>query len=474
MPPIAIPAPRDGTTAIPAEPTAAELGQPTIVGGAGFGLAPLQGRLQALYRRWGVRGRARRFDDWTYDLMDEDPAAGGSLDVLMNGVFSNKPAIVPRVRPRPGRPADDQARADTSKRMADLCQYGLDRMDTPLHEVLARLTRSAWKHGASLGDLVWGDVGLGEFKGKMVLKEIREIPRCDWDFAVDEFLKVQGYFGRGADGQYRLWGRRKFLALTWGGEGGDPRGTSIYNRAAEAWNFSDQLPAEWFKFAMRHGQPVPDLMMPQDADKVLNPATGLYESMEDQAARSLESYRAGKYMIRPFGSAFNLNEPKAEGNVFKMADDHCRRKIILAILLQARATMEAENGSKADSETSERILDSLNFYARRWVSRAVEWSPLYLTALYNEGPAVADEHTPAFDLGAVGKQDFAAMLTAFAALGLEAIPTIWPDMYAMANLPEASLEEVQAFVASQVKVVPAPQPPNSADANPATPKKGAA
>jgi hypothetical protein len=258
---------------------------------------------------------------------------------------------------------------------------------------------------------------------------------------------VGGYRGRGGDGRYQLWGKQKFFALTWASQASDPRGTSIYDRAMESWNFWDQMPAQWFKFAMRHGQPVPDLELPPDSMPVFNTATGQYEGADVNAAKALANYEAGKYLIRPPGSKFNLNEPKAEGQVFQMIEEYCRRQKVLAILLSARATMEAENGSKADSETSERILDTFYFYARLWVSRAVEFGPLYLHGLYNFGPDAADAHTPTYELGDVGQQqDFAAILTALAAGKVEIIPAIWPDLYAKYKLGDVTIEEVTEYV----------------------------
>lgn len=447
IPPVA------GTDGLPlgAEGKPVEKTAEAISGGPGFGLMPIAGTIQLLSRQ--SDDAQRRYGDRVFDVMMRDPIAGGSVDVLKHATLANEVRIVPRVRPRPGRPPDDPVLAERAAAAAELCQWSLDRLDTPIAQTLFECL-DALSYGSSLAELVWEVVPNGRWAGKLVPKAIKPKSRTAWMFAVDAYYNTKGIVASTPTlGGWEVLPREKFFVMTWGGRGGDPRGTSILSRAAEAWNFRVQLPREHFRFCQRHGSPVPVGTLPPEES--FSTTAGVETTPEQHMLNQLIGYRNGQAMVVPNGAGVILSEPKSKGEVFAMALDIYRREIILAILLQARVTMEAANGSKADSETSENLLGNLVRYARRWVARAVEWDVLYKIILYNEGRDAADEITPQIDSGQVEHQDLASLLTSLASVGYTLDASQMPEIDAAAGMP---IREAPAETGAVVEEVPPETP----------------
>jgi len=409
-----------------------------VSGGSGFGLTSLANTVQLLYRNNDEA--QRRFGDRVYDFMSRDPIAGGSVNVLKYSTLANELTVTPRVSAPPGRKPDDPDLVDRCARAADRARWCLERLETPLN--ITRFEMMDYlKYGSSLAEIVWEIQPDGPYAGQLVPKAIKPKARTAWMFAVDAYYNVHGIVAAAPSTiGWQLLPREKFIINTWGGRGGDPRGTSIYSMATESWNFRVQLPAEHFKFCKRFGSPVPVGTLGPEAS--LYDQAGVEITPEANFLTSVLGIQNGKGMVKPSGYELELLEPKSKGEVFTAALDYYRREMILGILLQARVTMEAANGSKADSETSENVLDNIIGFIRGQDCRSIEWQLLYRISLYNDGKQAADETTPRLDGGKVSKQDVAAMLTSLASLGYKLDASQFPQLDQDHNLPVRDLVEV--------------------------------
>jgi phage gp29-like protein len=132
--------------------------------------------------------------------------------------------------------------------------------------------------------------------------------------------------------------------------------------------------------------------------------------------------------------------------------------MVLAILLQVRATLEAKFGSRADSQTGQDLLGTILLYAREYAARFLEWQLLYDLVLWNFGQAVARRHTPDVCLGEVEHQDIAAMLQAWARVGYKVADSQLPVIDTMLGLPARTPEEVAAAQQAKQNAAKAQQP----------------
>jgi phage gp29-like protein len=122
---------------------------------------------------------------------------------------------------------------------------------------------------------------------------------------------------------------------------------------------------------------------------------------------TLLAFQNGTAAAFPYGTLLKVLESSGEGQPFHNAFTWCDQQITTAVLHQTRATMEAQHGSRADSETGQDILGTIQRQAKRAVATMIK---------RDDGPDVARALTPKVSLGSVEQHDFAAYATAIAAL----------------------------------------------------------
>ena len=378
------------------------------------------------------------FGDDLYDRMDLDPVVHANKNVLKVAIIEEGLRLSPAVDD-----ADDDG-FELAKEIAQFCESVLGDLQIPLDDVLFDLL-DAIQCGSKLAEEVYqtvpatsyalpGTSPISRTQDLLILSALKPKPRNATAFVVDSFMNVQGIaaarpgMGSAPQGIYSLpltapnvLERDKFAILTFRPKDADPRGSSAFRQAYFPWFAKQQVWDEFLKYLAQFASPSiyaiaseastkSGIQVPQSDGSLATRPAG--EVLRD----TLLDFRNGTAMGLPYGTLVNTLEVAGDGQAFHNAFLHCDQQITIAILHQTRATMEAEHGSRADSETGQDILGTIQRQAKRSVCTMLRRDILRPLVSYNYGPEAARQLTPNCSLGSVEKQDFNAFALAIAAL----------------------------------------------------------
>lgn len=378
-------------------------------------------------------------DDAYRNMLRGDPVVSASINVLKAGVLEDGCTLAPAV-------TDEAADGyDQAQEINAFCSDVLENLPVPLIDVLYNML-DALVYGNKVAELTYRQDG-----AVLVLASIKVKPRKATAFVVDQFYNVLGLVGRapGSAGSLVVTDKQdttllpldKFAVLTFRPRDNDPRGTSILRPAYNGWWLKQQAWVEFMKYLVQFASASVWATTAQGARK--NP--GDTASPQEELLTQLMNFRNGAAVAVPFGTQLNLLQSTGEGRAFHAAFDLFNREMVTGILHQTRATMEAEHGSRADSETGQDVLDTLVRQIKKSVQRMVQRDILTPLVRYNYGDAAA-ALTPLLSLGTVEEQDRSAMWTALAALmGSGFIDASQlPGLDIMAGLPQRVLAAAPA------------------------------
>jgi hypothetical protein len=417
------PSPIAGVVPIRIDPT-----MEYVAGGSGYfkgiGVAALPDSIDDLTVRVGYRG---------YDAMLQMPAVGSSVRTLVLGAMAGEIKLAPTFPLKPGKKtmSRDEKRADEAVKF---CQRLMNRV--PNFRSAVQQLCSAVHRGNKLAEMRARIEETGPDAGRLVLDAFNVKSHSAWQFIVNSAFEVVGILFRDEQGVRRRAGPEKFAWLTWMPEDNDPRGRSILRAAYHAWNLAIKLYPQYYKYLCQFavasliGEVAENDTQTRIVDgKVLNP--------NQYFKLILERFQNGSVVIIPHGARVIPVEVSGEGLAFLNAFEHLNREIVYAILMQTRATMEAQNGSKADSETSTDVMDLLVGYLRDSVSECLRHHVFYEFLRLNYGQQYADAYTPYVLVGAGPAADKVEKWKAAAPLinGGAITPSIQAEFYADAELP---------------------------------------
>lgn len=421
-----------------------------IAGGVGFfrtiGLAALPTSIDHFTRKYGWRG---------YDAMREHPAVSSSLRTLQLGAMGGDLLFTPTDPVKPGEKGmnRDQRR---SKDAVDFLQRMVNRtrgFRSSCHELLAAIHR-----GNKLAEMTAREETVGPDAGRLVLKSLHVKHEDTFQYAVDDAWDVVGILFRDRDGFLRRADVDKFVRVAFMPENNDPRGTTVLRAAWYAWNILIRIYPQWHKYLSQFA--VPSLIgetSPNDkADRIVN---GVKLNPNQYFKLILELFQNGSVLVVPNGAKVTPLQISGEGLAFLNAFEYLTREIIHAILLQTRATKEAENGSKKDSEVAQDVMDLLITYIREMVATALREQCFYTYLALNFGQAFADRYNPYVYFGGGPAPDKIEKWKAAAPLinGGAITDSIKADFYADAELPvpdvDADKESAREAMEQQKKTV---------------------
>jgi hypothetical protein len=447
--------PRGGYSAPPPEESprkeaTADLKQ-EYVASSGYG-AGLRDYLRALPVY--VDDLTREVDLHVYERMRWDECVAGSLDALVYQALADDIDFRPAVDDEDSQYyADSKAQADTLNRvMAD--------MDRPLIEWAYEMVSDAIGGGNRVSEKVVRQEEGGPYSGLWVWDRLKVKPRRHLSFAMDTFNNLRGILTAipgtymGLDGSIpvdpketpNLLPREKFALLSWNSHNDDPRGRPLLRRVYVPWWEKIQVAGEWLKHLSRFGSPSvvgttapnSDFVPPQD--EFGNPLSGTSPGPEQALLNGLERLQNGGCLVLPYGATVTALQVAQSGEAFVQKIEQCDRAITRGTLLAIRAVMEAQHGSKADSQTAQDVTGLVVRYVKNWTARMITRDLVKPLVAWNKGADAARVICPYASLTPVEHQDWSQKATAVAALKTSGFlkPSQEPALAEEMGLPPAT------------------------------------
>jgi hypothetical protein len=373
-----------------------------------------------------------------YERMLDSPAVGSSFNVIRTSVLSGGLALLPSVKQpgsvgKPGQDDGTQVEADLCDEIAQSNRRLLGLWETPLPLVLWEGLESL-PFGHKLGEPVADDVAGGPDDGLLAIRRFKWKPRSSYRFRVDRAMNVVAItaLAIGDDGLTTSWEQFDpdgFAWLTWDPYCGDPRGRSMFRMPRDPWKRLEEIWPDVVGGLKQFGTPIMwgttapgSGMVPKIDPKTGQPLPGPGVTAEYAMAASMIKMRGGSVGAGKNGSDIKVVESQKDSVVVATGIDIFMKQIVMSLLLQTRMTMEAQHGSRADSETGQDVGGNLVRLLRMWLERFVR-SLLIRQNTWNYGEDIARRCTPLVDLGGTEHHDFAANAAAVGVLIQSSYPT---------------------------------------------------
>lgn len=402
----------------------------------------------------------------TYERMLTDPQVFSDVSILKQAVIAQEMQINPAVKEED----PDYAAALEYKEFCERCVARLPSFRTGfLYEML-----DAIPFGHRLAEQVFEIAATGEDVGRIVPKALKIKPRISYAFVVDSFQNVVGILGI-IPGRYwsslsgilsynaeelaklpNLLPRSKFAVLTLLEKASDIRGTSWLRPAYNSWFLKVRILPEFWRYLTQFASPSLVGTLPPDSQPTVQLDAGGTPITDDSGnavtidpSKSLLSlllaYHTGSALVVPHGTTVQSLFTYTTGEAYRFAIDLLNHEINQGMLFQSLATMEAQFGSRAASQTHQDILELPIQYVRTSVEEMVRRDLFQLWIRLNYGED-AVRLTPTCNLGDTAQQNFNQKAMAMARL--EASGFIDPSQYRGIDeelgLPVRTQDEVDA------------------------------
>jgi hypothetical protein len=248
---------------------------------------------------------------------------------------------------------------------------------------------------------------------KLWIRAIKPKDRRHVGFVVDPFWNIRGFASndRGLLGMQPVdigdvLARDRFAVLIFGGDG-DPRGVPATRHCYNPWYVKSHAWPAWLRYLHQFGSPSVIGMCAPDAHDRLDD-DGEAVSPEEDMMQSLLTFEAGTALAIPHGADVKTLFAGGDGKAYVSAFDLINREISYALLHQVRATMEAEHGSRADSDTGKDVMDLITDGLQLMLARMWRRDVLMPWVRLNYGEDEAYHLCPVPIVGGSPREDFAA------------------------------------------------------------------
>ncbi len=362
-----------------------------------------------------MRERGARHYEW----MMTDPIVSASVRALTLAILAGGIDLKTTVSAKPGAKglAPDEALAAD---VVQFCWRCVERCKGWHAFLMGMLGAAAF--GNRMAEKTFEVAATGSDAGKLVWRSIKVKPRDAWQFVVDDAMNVLGVLFRRPGGARAFLPREKVAILSWQPEDADPRGTSALRPAVEPCNLKRLVWPQLYKHLCQFGSaslvgktaPGEVDRHPVDEDGIPIPGASLVSPQQFMASQ-LVAFQNGSVLVVPAGAEVAPIQPQGDGAAFHAAVDLFNREIVQAILMQTRATMEAQHGSKADSQTGQDMFGLLVESGRQMLAGTLRDDCFRQLVALNYGQETADRFTPLVTFG-TEQQDRAAQWSAVASL----------------------------------------------------------
>lgn len=389
-----------------------------------------------------------------YEVMLNDPTVASAFFVLATAILNGKFQVIPRFQLQPGEELaalKGSAREDieNSTWAANFIDFNIQRQPRPIKSTSFEMLY-ALAFGCKLAEKVFEEA---TFEGEDVvaLKRLRTKQNKAWSYVVTPYGDLVGIRGVIVGGGIVDFPPDKFMIHTWMPQDGDPRGRSILRAAYNGWNLKINSWPKLYKYLDRFGSPIAVATLPENApDEPLTNERGAPVGAPVPATQAMGNALArlegGSWMVMRNGADFNLYAPTTNGEAFLHAIDIFKHEILEGILMTARATLEAEHGSKADTQEAHHVVARLIGLGRTSEEGMYEHQLFHHLLFLNRGKDFADRYTPHCSTGEVEAKDIEKVLTAFVGAGYVLDPGHYPFLDATFGLKPRKIKDGQAII----------------------------
>lgn len=343
-----------------------------------------------------------------YDAMMVHHAIISSVLTLKFGILSGRLQLV-ETHPMEAGQEEPTPEQLLSQDVRDFC----DRLWTRVVGFRSTLLQmlECTTQGNKLGEIVATLCPDGPDEGRLVLKKLGVKKRETWNFMVDQCMNVVGIRFRRGPG-FVVLPPEKFVRFTWLPKDDDPRGTSVLRAAYTPWNMAVQMYPQYFRYLKQFGSPSLIGKTAPGAPNVM--VNGKTMTAQEYLLMLMVDFQNNSAMAIPAGSEILPILPAGKGEPFLEGFNYLNLEMVYSILLSARATREAQFGSKADNQGGQDILGLAVEYGREVVSEPLRDSLFKYFVALNYGQEIANVYTPWVYLGSVDKKNIAEMWNALA------------------------------------------------------------
>lgn len=384
----------------------------------------------------------REHGDHEYRAMLRDAIISANTRLYSSSVVADDPQVVSA---QPDKAAADYQQASD---MATWLSAQLEDLDTPIFDRLTDVMSAAW-YGCRIAETVYHRDTTYTGRQQIVLHDLKPKPRRAASLAVDQFDNVRGVYAYVLDAdnvaRYQVLPREGFLIYSFHPQDGDPRGTSLLEAAWVPYDIKVRIWPEYYRFLVQFATPLIFGTVPPNSPPIKRGDGTMVDAVTDLLQQMLQ-IQNGYAIAAIGGTEINTILSQGEGQAFLTAFDSLNREMTMAILGATRATMEAQNGSKADSQTATDVLETFIRQTRLSLERAIRRQVIMPLVELNYGRA-ARKLAPYLSLGGVEKEDAYKLMSGVQGLAKERLifPSQLPELHARMGLPTATAEEYTSF-----------------------------
>lgn len=316
-----------------------------------------------------------------------------------------------------------------------------------------------------------------EKRAYLEIKSIKVKPRRSLAFVVDDYMNIVGFLGNVSGQGFpvstgtlmvdpsktpNMMPVEKFMWFTFRSSNSDPRGRPLFRPSYNAWWFKQQIWPEYLKYLSQFASASLIGYLPEDAqggaqfDAITGMAIdGSWVRPDQEMLATMLKLRNSSAAVFPNGAKVEPLQVSGDGEPLLKAFDMLNREIVQGALHQTRATMEAEHGSKADSQTGAGFVEVIIQQIKGMVVRMIRRDLLKPLVKYNFGEPYVSL-APSLSLGSVEQGNFGSDASAVATLVKSGFlhPSQYPWLDARigapARPPEAIKQQVEAQEAGRL------------------------
>lgn len=367
-----------------------------------------------------------------YDLyrrMRHDPQTDSAVSTFSMATLAQGYSIAPNIEK--GNEGFEQ-----SQKIADTVKRVLDRLRSPLPDVLQEMIGMGASYGYKVAEQVYEYVTWPKSEGPVLaLKNLRTKPQNATAFVVDAYNNVLGLvytrpgapipslsiltpsmltstkLPNGTTESPIIIPRAKFWVFSWQAENGDPRGTSILRPAYHAWWVKAQVWRSYLSYLATFAQPSVIGYVSANAEPEYrinsDGTTSLVKTPQETMRLALEKIQNGAVGAFANDEKVEALEVVGDGQVFVTAINVVNREITKAVIRQTLTTDEGEHMARAASEVHQDVFGLLVRYAKSSLAGSFTRDVIEPLVRYNYGEDAARDFLPIFRLGETEHQDFA-------------------------------------------------------------------